>query len=332
MPCGEWPGGHAPSATRRPLVPKHTCSPVGKIRTHRANFVKGLSRNPWKQALVAASDPRLDQTGVTNFTSLAEAICEAFDGVEDGVLAAFGDGVVRLERMIADASSRERGWRERVRAGLVAALQFLDSEPDWARFLLLEPHVATGTVAEHRRQALCALTAALERETRLATGSRRSLACSHVLTAELVVGGMLAALRGQLLAHPERSLAGLAPALMSFVSTSYATVDAGLHVGLPVRATYRTMRVLSAIAERPHSNNREIADAAGLRDEGQTSKLLSRLEQRGVIENVGLGAVYGEPNEWLLTRAGARLLSTARGLSAGEPCRARRGRAAGGVA
>ena len=89
-----------------------------------------------------------------------------------------------------------------------------------------------------------------------------------------------------------------------------------------MRPTYRTTRVLSAIAASPRSSNREIADAAGLRDEGQTSKLLSRLEQRGLVENVGLGAAYGEPNEWLLTASGQRMLQAARRLSptdAGEP-------------
>ena len=58
---------------------------------------------------------------------------------------------------------------------------------------------------------------------------------------------------------------------------------------LPIRATHRTTLVLRAIARAPYSNNREVAQAAGLADEGQTSKLLARLERQGVIENVGVG-------------------------------------------
>ena len=73
---------------------------------------------------------------------------------------------------------------------------------------------------------------------------------------------------------------------------------------LPIRATHRTTMVLRAIAQAPYSNNREIAEAAGLADEGQTSKLLARLERQGVIENVGVGAARGEPNAWLLTPSG----------------------------
>ena len=227
-------------------------------------------------------------------------------------MAAFDEGVVRLGQVIGGAAAGERGWRERVRAALVAALAFLDEQADWARFLLVDPPVATVAVAERRQQALQALASALARETHSKNVSPRGFTPSPLLTAELVVGGVFSAVRGQLLEHPERSLAAMAPSLMSFVLTSHATVEAGPELGLPVRTTYRTTRVLEAIADRPRSNNREIADAAGLRDEGQTSKLLSRLEQRGLIENVGLGAAYGEPNQWLLTGAGMQVLGTAR--------------------
>jgi hypothetical protein len=83
-------------------------------------------------------------------------------------------------------------------------------------------------------------------------------------------------------------------------------VELARAAGLPIRATHRTTLVLRAIARAPYSNNREVAQAAGIVDEGQASKLLARLERRGVIENVGLGAARGEPNAWLLTASGRR--------------------------
>jgi hypothetical protein len=189
--------------------------------------------------------------------------------------------------------------------------------------LLLEPPLAAVAIAGRRQQALRTLAATLERETRgreprRETDSPPRFAPAPRLIAELVLGGVLSALRAHLLEHPQRSFAALAPSLMSFILTSYAAVDAGPELGLPVRATYRTTRVLQTIADRPRSNNREIADAAGLRDEGQTSKLLRRLERRGLIENVGLGAAYGASNEWLLTGAGSRVLCTARRRSAAQ--------------
>jgi DNA-binding MarR family transcriptional regulator len=73
--------------------------------------------------------------------------------------------------------------------------------------------------------------------------------------------------------------------------------------------TYRTLRVLTVIAERPGASNRAIADAAGISDEGQISRLLRRLESRGWVKNSGEGHTKGKPNAWSLTPAGALLLS-----------------------
>ncbi len=42
-----------------------------------------------------------------------------------------------------------------------------------------------------------------------------------------------------------------------------------------MRATYRTLRVLATIACRPGVSNREVADGAGITDEGQVSRLLA---------------------------------------------------------
>jgi AcrR family transcriptional regulator len=77
--------------------------------------------------------------------------------------------------------------------------------------------------------------------------------------------------------------------------------------GLEMRLTYRTLLVLSAIAEAPGASNRQVADVAGVHDQGQISKLLSRLERLGLIENTGAGQPNGEPNAWTLTTKGAQV-------------------------
>jgi DNA-binding MarR family transcriptional regulator len=74
--------------------------------------------------------------------------------------------------------------------------------------------------------------------------------------------------------------------------------------GLPMRLTYRTLRTLSALAETPGASNRVAADAAGVSDQGQISKLLTRLEGLGLIENVAKGRPLGEANAWRLTPRG----------------------------
>ena len=71
-----------------------------------------------------------------------------------------------------------------------------------------------------------------------------------------------------------------------------------------MRLTYRTVRVLLAIATNPGSSNREVGATAGIDDQGQISKLLSRLERLGLIENSGAGQVRGAPNAWTLIKKG----------------------------
>ena len=74
-----------------------------------------------------------------------------------------------------------------------------------------------------------------------------------------------------------------------------------------MRLTYRTVRVLMAIAAHPGSSNRVIANAAEVTDQGQMSKLLARLHDIGLISNTGGGAARGEPNAWTLTEKGWRV-------------------------
>lgn len=76
---------------------------------------------------------------------------------------------------------------------------------------------------------------------------------------------------------------------------------------LEMRLTYRTVRVLLSIAEISGASNREVGVAAGIDDQGQISKLLSRLERLGLIENSGAGQVRGAPNAWALTKKGVEV-------------------------
>jgi hypothetical protein len=125
--------------------------------------------------------------------------------------------------------------------------------------------------------------------------------------------------------EPHTPFVELAPSLMAFIMAQYPGASANIDTGreaakeldshlqrFPVRVTYRTTRVLDAIADSPGLSNRDIAEAAGLTDEGQTSRLLRRLEQRSLVQNVGLGQTYGGSNAWLLTGYGERVLDATR--------------------
>jgi AcrR family transcriptional regulator/DNA-binding MarR family transcriptional regulator len=73
---------------------------------------------------------------------------------------------------------------------------------------------------------------------------------------------------------------------------------------LPIRLTYRTMRVLTAIATNPGSSNKQIAHASDITDEGQASRLLTRLEHAQLIHNSGGTPGRGEAKAWTLTTKG----------------------------
>jgi DNA-binding MarR family transcriptional regulator len=75
-----------------------------------------------------------------------------------------------------------------------------------------------------------------------------------------------------------------------------------------MRLTYRTVRVLMAVAalggRGSYPSNRAVADGAGIKDQGQISKLLARLKGLGLIERTGGEPARGGPNAWRLTEKG----------------------------
>jgi AcrR family transcriptional regulator len=273
---------------------------------------------------------------------------DVFSTVDECFQAAFEEGLGQLARAVDTAAGLEVSWLDRLRAGLVAFLGFLDDEPVWGRLLILESPITDGPAGlrrEHR--VLGVLSSLLDHGALQASGK---LMPASMLTSEFVVGGAISVIRAQMLKADGPALVELAPSLMSFIVRPYlghvaanaefegrpsANDDAagGGRVPpreaelapaavLPVRMTHRTTLVLRAIADAPYSNNRGIAQSAGLTDEGQTSKLLSRLERQGVIENVGVGPARGEPNAWLITAAGTRTLALiGQGAASGRPRR-----------
>jgi hypothetical protein len=64
---------------------------------------------------------------------------------------------------------------------------------------------------------------------------------------------------------------------------------------------------MQGISELPGASNRQIADYAGIQDQGQVSKLLARLQRLGLITNASGGHLKGEPNAWALTALGQQV-------------------------
>jgi AcrR family transcriptional regulator len=85
-----------------------------------------------------ASSSRLVETVVARAGVPQSAFCEVFESAEDCILAAFSEGLQRLSEAVLQATRSEERWLARIRVGLVAALGFLEDEPQWAHLLILE--------------------------------------------------------------------------------------------------------------------------------------------------------------------------------------------------
>jgi len=68
-----------------------------------------------------------------------------------------------------------------------------------------------------------------------------------------------------------------------------------------MRLTYRTLRVLRVIAAQPGLSNRQIGERAGIRAQGQISKMLARLARLEMTENT---ETAGAAKAWRLTAKG----------------------------
>jgi AcrR family transcriptional regulator/DNA-binding MarR family transcriptional regulator len=81
--------------------------------------------------------------------------------------------------------------------------------------------------------------------------------------------------------------------------------------------THQVLTVVASLNEHGRTpSNLEVAHAAAVKDQGQISKLLARLQTHGLLENTGAG-YPAAGNAWQLTPRGAQLLSTSKPAIAG---------------
>jgi AcrR family transcriptional regulator len=254
-----------------------------------------------------------------------------FADVEACFLAAFEWCSERAGAALAQAYAGEPGWVEAIRSALGAALELIEREPDLARLWIVYALGGGSRVLRRRADAIATLAEYVDRG-RLESRVRAE---PPAITAEGVVGALLVVLQTRLLASTPEPPTALRGELMSLILLPYlgsaaarreltrppgrsrtgprARAPHGGHAmmeSVGPRLTYRTARVLTAIAERPGSSNREIANRAEVVDQGQISKLLSRLEAQGLIANVGGGGLRGAPNAWELTLRGEQIQHT----------------------
>ncbi len=286
--------------------------------------------------MMGAALQSIDESGYARFT-VAQVIEKAkvsrktfydvFEDRGDCFIALLEQALGRAEAQVESAAAAERGWRERMRVGLATILELVDSEPALARLCVVDALAAGEKAMERRERALQRLRKAVEEGQAERDGRREPPG----VTAEGVVGAVFAVLHTRLLQRAEQPYVGLLGQLMSIVVLPYLGAAAASReltrplpvakrprggeerskgdalVGLRMRLTYRTVSVLGAIASQPEASNREVAQKAGIVDQGQMSKLLARLERLELVENVKDDAVKGAPNRWRLTGKGREI-------------------------
>jgi AcrR family transcriptional regulator len=257
---------------------------------------------------------------------------ELFDNSDDCFAATFEEAITSATERAAIGYRMHQAWTDRLRAALFELLDYFDSEPELAKLAILYTTPASPAAAS-RAEVLARLAQLIDEGGRAARGGAApSSLMASSLVAEAVVGGAWGILQSRLLEAEPGPLTELVNPLMSVIVLPYIGREAALRelsrpvgarepagrpsrvaprsdplAGLAMRLTYRTLRVLAEVAASPGISNREVAEAAGVRDAGQISKLLTRVEGLGLVRNTGGGQAKGAANAWVITERGAKI-------------------------
>jgi AcrR family transcriptional regulator/DNA-binding MarR family transcriptional regulator len=247
---------------------------------------------------------------------------DCFTEVVEEVLA-------RAYSVASAAYTAESSWLAAIRSALNSLLCLIDEEPRLARIWFVDALAGPEAVHERKAEVTAMLTAVVDRGRGMASESRQP----SQLAAEATVGGISHILYTRVVNGHQQPFAELLGPCMYMIALPYlgnARATAELRRKRParkphqkapdtprrtetlhdlgLRLTYRTIRTLDVICQQPGINNRMVADESGIKDQGQMSKLLSRLERLALIENRGLGQDRGAPNAWHITPRGFELV------------------------
>jgi AcrR family transcriptional regulator len=298
--------------------------PNGLSRPQVAEIQRGRMLASTVDAVERLGYARLTVGEITGRARISrKTFYDVFSDREDCFLAAFEQALAEANVLAREAYSQAPSWRNGMRLALARLLQFMEDEPGLARLCLVETLAAGDRVRARRTQALAELARVIDRG-RLPNSPSRE---PPEMTAEGIVGAIVTVLHNRLLERDDKPLTELLGPLMSIIVLPYHGASAAKRElgrpappvsrgrvaqapahdplrGLNMRLTYRTVRVLMVIAEHPGASNREVAEASGIVDQGQISKLLNRLAGLELVENRGQGQEKGATNAWHLTARG----------------------------
>ena len=232
---------------------------------------------------------------------------------------------------LLDSAMREAGrsyraagsWQAGIREALHTLLALAEECPGPARIVILELPGGGPRLLSLRTHVLARASETIA----LGAAQSRARTPNPLLPAALA-GGIAQILHERLRGDPAAKLTELGAPLTSLIVGAYlgpgaaarelslAPVGARANGGSALtlgcrprppghlRLTDRTVTVLAAIARDPGASNTQIARAAGIADPGQVSKLLARLSERGVAENISPTRMR---KAWRLTALGQEI-------------------------
>ncbi len=304
-----------------------------RLRPGPSRISRGQVTEIQRGRMLAAAVDAVDDVGYAGMT-VAQVISRArvsrktfydvFADREDCFLAAFEQALRQATEAVREAYASGDTWRAGMRAALARLLALMDDEPALTKLCIVEALAAGDRVMERRSEIMERLAAAVDAG-RMEAGALDPPA----VTAEGVVGAIFQIVHHRVLERDREPLFELLGPMMSMIVLPYlGTRAAGREIGrtsprperrrpsrpragtvdpldgLKMRLTYRTVRVLMVVSERPGASNREIAERSGITDQGQISKLLGRLARLELVENTGDGQEKGAANAWHLTARG----------------------------
>jgi len=262
---------------------------------------------------------------------------EVFANRDECFVAVVEEILSRASSVASAAYTAESNWLAATRSALNSLLCLIDEEPRLARIWFVDAMAGPDVVHERKAEATAMLVAAVDLGRGMAGGKGQP----PQLIGEATVGGISQIIHTRLVNGHQESFAELLGPCMYLIILPYlgvarataelrrkpsaqqprrkaaATPDTRRHAqslrDMNLRLTYRTVRALDAIWKRPGVSNRTVAEESGITDQGQASKLLSRLERLALIENRGLGQERGVSNAWHITPRGFELVQATNG-------------------
>jgi AcrR family transcriptional regulator len=302
---------HAPAAVARERQLEFQ-----RQRVLRAALSLAFDRGPKPMSVTGI----VERAGVSRKT-----FYDIFENLEDCRTALIEDCIAEIAAVVVPAYAASADWPAQLRAALIALLEFLEHERDLGAIVAAYLSGAVPGSVQPRARVLALLREAIEE----GRPQARPAIERPQLAGDFVLGGVIAVIYAHL-RTPERRLLALLNPLMWMIVMPYRGARAARREltraaptcslaapvrapdplrGLDMRLTYRTASVLELLAHAPGASNVEVCERTGISDQGQASKLLSRLVRLGLAENRGVGQLGGGSNAWHLTARGEELVA-----------------------